>query len=533
MKNQRDLDLRSMWFGLLSVAVLASGFLTFVPDVFGQAGRGASSKDWFVKAEKDNKDTAQMGIGGGEKRDIIPSVPGSPIPSVDRLKPPSPDYLMGKVKWGATTGTKDNKIQDWNLSPNDMLNFHSKARTRDFRYLSTVVGMTDFSFNPITMPSVFISGVRELTLTPAEINRLRKYVLDGGMIVCDSVYGSPWFYESALRVFDAMFKESRFRTLPPDHPVYHMVVDVDTADYYKCGEGEKGKPFLEGLYIGSRVGVLVSKYGLGCGMAGEKAMTVLDQLKAKGLEPLAYSVKTAGLIAENLAPYVIGYSRVGETEGALATFSKSDESPTAEFVFAQAKHEGAWNAHPGAARQLMLRLERESAIPVSLKRETVDLEGDDMVPYPFIFFTGLDDFVLTDKQIATLRKHVKRGGTLVVNNALGLAKFHQAAVRELDRVFPDSKLNVLPRTHAIFSSLYNVREVQYTPTLEEDKGDQLKGRALLFGAKVGGRLAVLYSPYDLEGGWNEVRYPLSRGYQSESAMQLGCNIIMFAMLDEG
>ena len=97
----------------------------------------------------------------------------------------------------------------------------------------------------------------------------------------------------------------------------------------------------------------------------------------------------------------------------------------------------------------------------------------------------------------------------------------------------DSKLNVLPRTHAIFSSLYNVQQVQYTNTLEKDQGDKLGGRALLFGAKVGGRLAVLYSPYDLEGGWNEVRYPLSRGYQSESAMQLGCNLIMFAMMDEG
>ncbi len=524
---------RAHFSRILPVAVLASVFLTTMLAALGQAGRGGSSDDWFVKADKDEKDTSQMSIGGGEKRDVIPSVPGSPIPQVDRKKPPSPDYLMGKVMWGATTGTEDNKIQDWNLSPNDMVNFHSKARSKDFKYLSTVVGMNDFSFNPITMPSVFLSGVRELTLTPAEINKLRKYVLDGGMIVCDSVYGSPWFYESALKVFDEMFKESRFRILPPDHPLYHMVVNVDTAEYHNCGEGENGKPFLEGLYVGSRVGVLVSKYGLGCGMAGEKAMAVLDQLKAKGLKPLAYSEKTAGLIAENLAPYVIGYSRVAEAEGEPEAFSKSDETPTAEFVFAQAKHDGAWNAHPGAARQLMMRLERDSAIPVSLKRESVDLEGDDMVPYPFIFFTGLDDFVLTDKQIATLRKHVKRGGTLVVNNALGLAKFHQAALRELGRAFPDTKLNMLPRTHAIFSSLYDVKEVTYTQTLEKDKGDQLKGRALLFGAKIDGRLAVLYSPYDLEGGWNEVRYPLSRGYQSESAMQLGCNIIMFAMMDEG
>jgi hypothetical protein len=525
---------KAHWCLILSAALLVAVFLTAAPVAFGQAGRGASADDWFIKAEKDQKDTLQMGIGGGEKRDIIPSVPGSPIPQIDRKKPPSPDFLMGKIKWGVTTGTTENKIQDWNLSPNDMLNLHSMAREKDFKYLPTVVGMTEFSFNPETMPSVFLSGVRELTLTPAEINRLRQYVLDGGMIVCDSVYGSPWFYESALRVFDDMFKESRFRKLPPDHPLYHMVVDVDTATYRSGGEAEKGKPFLEGLYIGSRIGVLVSKYGLGCGMAGDTAMEVFGKLEKKGLKPLAYSTKTATQIAENLAPYVIGYSRVGEAEGEREAFGKKDAlAATAEFVFAQATHEGAWNAHPGAARQLLIRLEKDSSIPVNLKRESIDLESDDMTPYPFLFFTGLDDFVLTDKQIAALRKHVKRGGTLLVNNALGLAKFHQAAIRELKRAFPDSKLDVLPRTHAIFSSLYRVREVKFTPTLEEDQGDILKGRPLLFGAKIGGRLAVLYSPYDLEGGWNEVRYPLSRGYQSESAKQLGCNIIMFAMTDEG
>jgi hypothetical protein len=52
---------------------------------------------------------------------------------------------------------------------------------------------------------------------------------------------------------------------------------------------------------------------------------------------------------------------------------------------------------------------------------------------------------------------------------------------------------------------------------------------VLFGVKIKDKLRVIYSPYDIEGGWNEVRYPLSRGYQSESAKQLGCNIIMFAM----
>ena len=257
---------------------------------------------------------------------------------------------------------------------------------------------------------------------------------------------------------------------------------------------------------------------------------VFEKLEANGLKPMAYSEETARLIGENLAPYIIGYGRVGEAEGKAELFGKLDENaPTSEFIFAQVKHEGAWNAHPGAARQLLMQLEKDSAIPVSLKRVSIDLNRDDTSAYPFLFFTGLDDFVLTGKQIDALRKHIMRGGTLVVNNALGLATFHQAVVREMRRAFPQSDLALLPQSHDIFRNLNSIQRVKYTPTLMKDKGEQLQGRPVLFGATVGGRLCLLYSPYDLEGGWNEVRYPLSRGYQSASAKQLGCNIIMYAM----
>ena len=513
---------------LLTTAMLTVALLAFKPAALGQQGKGASSDDWFIKSAKDRKEQLQQGIKGGEKRDIIPSVPGSPIPQTDRLKPPSPDFLLAKVKWGKAAIIGDELTQDWNLSPNDMLEFHKKARSKGFKYMPTQTAIQDFSFNPALMPSILLGGVRELNFSPEGINRLRKYVLDGGMIVCDSVYGSPWFYESAKKLFDEMFPESRFRKLPPDHPLFHMVVDIDTASYSCGGEKEGGKPFMEGLYIGSRIGVLVSKYGLGCGLAGE--MDVFKKLEANGLKPMAYSEETARLIGENLAPYIIGYGRVGEAEGKAELFGKLDENaPTSEFIFAQVKHEGAWNAHPGAARQLLMQLEKDSAIPVSLKRVSIDLNRDDISAYPFLFFTGLDDFVLTRKQIDALRKHVNSGGTLVVNNALGLATFHQAVVREMRRAFPQSDLALLPQSHEIFRNLNSIKRVKYTPTLMKDKGEQLQGRPVLFGAKVGGRLCLLYSPYDLEGGWNEVRYPLSRGYQSASAKQLGCNIIMYAM----
>ncbi|MEK6230909.1 MAG: von Willebrand factor type A domain-containing protein, partial [Luteolibacter sp.] len=71
------------------------------PVVYGREGKGASADDWFVKSAKDRKDNLQAAIGGGETRDIIPSLPGMPIPQTDRMKPPSPDSPLPKVRSGS------------------------------------------------------------------------------------------------------------------------------------------------------------------------------------------------------------------------------------------------------------------------------------------------------------------------------------------------------------------------------------------------------------------------------------------------
>jgi hypothetical protein len=468
-----------------------------------------------------------QGLLGGEKRDILPPVPGMPIPQSERTKPPSPDYLIAKVRWGQSVQVDDNTVvRDWNLAPNEILEFIQMARANGFKYLHSHTVLTEFSYDPKLMPSILISGVRELRFRPAVVKKLRQYVLDGGMIICDSVYGSPWFYESALKVFDEMFPESRFRVLPKDHPMFHMVVDVDKVTYH-CGSKDD-KPFLEGLYIGSRVGVLVSRYGLGCGWQGK--MDVFKTLLERELDAKAYSQDSARRIAMNLAPYVLGYAQVGEIEGKPEMFGLADQKrPTAEFVFAQIRHGGAWNAHPGAARSLLTLLEKQSSIPVNLKRVAVNISKDDVSPYPFLYFTGLDDFRLSDADVKAMQTYVKEGGTLLVNNALGLSTFHQAAVREMSRLFPDQKLRVLPVSHELYKSLHVIESVKYTPTLLKDKGDELKGRPVLYGMNVGGKLRVIYSPYDLEAGWNDIRYPLSRGYEPESAKQVACNIIMYCM----
>ena len=455
---------------------------------------------------------------------------------------------MGKVEWGQSASIGNVTLHDWNLAANDLEHLMNRARARGFSYHPAQTKLNEFDFDPKRLPALMISGVRPIKFSKDQTDKLRKYVLGGGMIICDSVYGSPFFYESALELFNQMFPESRFRVLPADHPLYHMIVSVDQAQYAvgtppkdmdaKSDKSGSSPPFLEGIYIGSRVGVLLSKYGLGCGWDGKNAMAVFPDLVEHGLKPSAYSMDTAQKIGDNLAAYIIGYAQAGEVEGQPELFGlPDDKAPTAEFVFAQIKHDGAWNAHPGAARALLSQLQRSSVIPVNLKRVGVDPAKDDLAPYPFLYLTGLDDFELSSVAVKRLRTYVENGGTLLINNSLGLKTFDQAVPREMNLLFPNNPLEVLPfrrkdePDHPLFSSLYKITQVVYSPALRKSEGENLGDRPLLKGMYIGEekRLGIIYSPYDLEAGWNEVYYPLLRGYEPLSAQQLGMNIIVYAM----
>jgi hypothetical protein len=482
---------------------------------------GGGENDWFVPLGRPPEAPPKR-ISGGEGFPPLP-LPATPERRTERKRQPTPPSLFGKVVWGEQGsftygGGQTTKITDWNLCPADLQHLFEKVRGRlGLQYTYDQVSLPSFAGDPDKMAVLFFSGTRTLKLDDQSLAKLRAYVLKGGMLCFDSVAGSPYFHDSARALMQQAFPELAWREVPADHPLYHMVTDVNQVHYSPNVDSDK--PQLEALYVGSRIGVLLSRYGLGCGWDDHGVPLLKDAAY--------YDPPSADAIGMNLVAYAIGYNRVGMEEAKPELFGAVDEkTPTDEFVFAQIEHEGAFNVHPNSATALLATLRAATSLRVNLKRVVVDPGKDDLTNFSFLYLTGLDDFHFSDAEVTALRGFLERNGTLLINNGLGLSVFDQAVRREMARVLPGATLQPIPLSHSIFNDVVPVQNADYTPAVAM-RYAQLK-TPKLEGITLGGDIRVIYSPIDIEAGWEPTECPMALAYRQDTAVPLGMNILMYA-----
>ncbi|OGV84171.1 MAG: hypothetical protein A2340_13505 [Lentisphaerae bacterium RIFOXYB12_FULL_60_10] len=501
--------------------IAGMGLLCFITLGPFPADCRAGEDDW-LRPLGPPPQAAPRRISGGEGVPPLP-LPATPLRRSERKREPKPPTLIGKVMWGEkamfTYGNGSTaEVADWNQCPGDLQQILRKSQWRfELPYAGEAFPLSEFSGEPEAMPVLLFNGSRTIKLDARQIAILRAYVLRGGMVVLDSIAGSPYFYAGARTITEAAFPECAIRTLPPDHPLYHMLADVDTVRYPKNLDSDK--PFLEGVYVGSRVGILLSKYGLGCSWDDREVPLIQ--------EAIYYDVESGNKIGINLVAYAVGYAAAGREEAKPELFGALDEQhPTDEFVFAQVEHEGAWNVHPGAASALLVQLRQSTALKVSLKRVSVKPGQDDLSGYSFLYLTGLDDFRLDESSRAALRGFLKHSGTLLINNGLGLRSFDAVARREIAALLPGARLVPLPPTHPLYTAVFKIDRSRYTPAVVKATPDITY--PVLEGIEVDGDVRVIYSPYDIESAWLGCEYPLARAYEPYSGTQLGVNIMMYA-----
>ncbi len=109
---------------------------------------------------------------------------------------------------------------------------------------------------------------------------------------------------------------------------------------------------------------------------------------------------------------------------------------------------------PAAEQNLSRRVKTATAIQVE-DPITIALDDPRLFTYPWIYMVEPGNLKLTDRDVATLREFLLRGGSLTFDDFHGPIEWdHMAA--QMRRVFPDREIVELEKNHPVYNAFYKL-----------------------------------------------------------------------------
>ncbi len=224
-----------------------------------------------------------------------------------------------------------------------------------------------------------------------------------------------------------------------------------------------------------------------------------------------------------------------------------DANEKTEFVYARLRYPdigrggygygGGWwtTDFPKNDRQFLQGVRRLTRIHARSMEHVVDLDGDDLFNYPFIYAVEVGHWNLNETQAAKLREYLLRGGFLMVDDFHGTWEW-EIFMASMSRVLPGRPVVEIEDREAIFHVLYDLDERVQVPgimpylrqgvTYEQD-GIVPRWRAIYDDR---GRIMVaICHNMDLGDAWEWADDPRYPEQYSSLAYRIGINYIIYAM----
>jgi hypothetical protein len=403
--------------------------------------------------------------------------------------------LIQKLQWAG----------DWNNDPYDvdrLVRFVGAEWKHPLSWQFVSIG--DRVEDLLDAPVLFLNGHTAPVFTPAEKERLRDFIDQGGFLLAEACCGAAPFDAAFRDLVRELFPdpEWKLRRLPDDHPVY-------TA-YYKW----TGARFLEGIDIHCRTAVVYVPQDLSCAWHQDRPED-LGAFKlganlcayATGLEPLKDKLETVSVV--KVHEVVDGSAR----RGAL--------------VVGKIRHNGQWNMDALAIPRLLSDMTRNANLTIFTRPHPLALTDKDLYDYPLLYISGAYTFTLSDEEKARLREYLKRGGVLFGNSLTGKPAFDKAFRALIQDLFPEQELKPLPLDHPVYSSGYTIEKVSYTKAVRDEHPDL--DTPSLEGLTFDNRTVVFYSKYDIGCALDAGVVLQGKGYLRKCAFRLATNIVLYAL----
>jgi hypothetical protein len=351
-------------------------------------------------------------------------------------------------------------------------------------------------------PVLYMGGSDELALDDASKQKLKAFLEDGGLLLGNADAASRNFGNSFRKLGQDLFKEYEFRELPAEHVIY-------TEQQYKRDKW-KSRPSVLGLSNGVR-----------------ELMILLPQADPAKL----WQTSTISNREENwqLASNIVLYCSENytfRTRGQTHLISRNANIKADRTAkLARLKYKGPWDPEPGGWRRLTNRLHNKDK--VDLEVVEVDLASGSLDGFKLAHLTGTLPIKFDDAARAKLKKFVEGGGTLIIDAAGGSSDFATAMEQELAAIFPDTKLNLLPKDHALFSAGgAPMKSFTYRAYASHMVG-ALKDEPRLRAIELNKRPAVIFSREDLGAGMVGQNVDGIIGYDPNTATEIMARVVLY------
>lgn len=425
--------------------------------------------------------------------------------------------LMNKLNYELNQPTgRNDKVREahWNQRPRDAANVtrfigHEKENFYNWQIVNLKVPEAELHDAPI----MYIAGDQALELKKEDEAKLRLYVEQGGLILCNADCNSQTFLNSILKGTAArpsfaqrLFPNYEVRKLPVDHPIY-------TAEMFQRRDWKQPVDLMA-VGNGSREFMLV--------FSGADPAQFWQTRTFGGRESFHQ-------IMANIFLYATENSKSPRFKGkSYIVTENSAVNATRTMKVARLEYAGNWNPEPGGWRRMAAYLHNNQSLDLTV--DTVKLgDGKLTADYKAAHLTGNVSFHFSDKQRAEIKAFTDAGGLLIVDSCGGSGEFTSSVEVELGKLFPEDMkkiLTPLPFEDSLYSTP-RIEEVTYRRTAQRMLVGKLKSPQIRSVAQ-NGKTVLYYSPQDLSVGMVGQDVDGIFGYSPNTATELMRNILLKA-----
>jgi hypothetical protein len=199
---------------------------------------------------------------------------------------------------------------------------------------------------------------------------------------------------------------------------------------------------------------------------------------------------------------------------------------------------GDWSTdYPDSDLNFSYRLQELTSLKVNPNPRILRLTDEELFDYPWIYVIEPGRMVLSDEEVAALRRYLLNGGFMMVDDFWGEDEWENFYY-QIKRVFPDREPEELSVDHEIFRCVYPLTEKPQVPsihawergyTYERADASEVHYKAIFDDKKR--MMTIICHNTDLGDGWERegLDPEYFRQFSEKYSYPMGINIVVYAM----